>query len=78
MKNVSNDGLECRDKEVEEGVVVEIKDGDKVPQHGSHGNMHCKPNNDCVLSSISPRNIDLEVKREVAEEHVRDGTTSMK
>ena len=73
-----NDGLECRDEEVEEGVVVEIKDDEEETQHGSNGSMHCEPNNDCVLSSISPLNIDLEVKREEAEEHVRHGTTSMK
>ena len=69
-KVICNDGLES--------VVVEIKDNDEEPQQGSNGSMNVEANDNCLVSEISPLNIDVEVKREEAEEHVRDGTTSMK
>ena len=52
---IYNDGLES--------VVVEIKDNEEEPQEGSNCSMNCEANNNCLVSAISPLNIDVEVKR---------------
>ena len=77
-KVIDNDGLVCRSQRVEREVVVEIKDDDEEPLPGNTGSLHYKTTDDCLASTISPLNIDVEVKREEAEENVRDGPTSMK